>query len=288
MDSKQIGKLIYDLDLGKFNNKTKLFESNNKDNWWRDEESFNTIKYHPLNSNTNNLLYKEYEQEYLYEGLICSADPNKTKDILNRNAMGFIHDIRIVYNPLQIDMKTPVIDFFIYKEDYYDLEYGKLAYNELLTLINNLGYFVSGKKELSTIINIVIMPKFLYEVTDEIYKEDGILYHITPLQNKKKILQKGLIPKYKNYRLDNYPDRIYFYRSNQKNKLDLLCKNLSCDTCIKEWLILKINLKDKRSYKENDKSTMYRFFEDPKSQYGVFTYENIDLQCIEFYKEVKL
>ena len=54
-------------------------------------------------------------------------------------------------------------------------------------------------------------------------------------------------------------------KSNQKNKLDLLCKNLSCDTCIKDWLILKINLKDKRSYKENDKSTMYRFFEDPKS-----------------------
>ena len=122
MDSKQIGKLIYNLDLGKFNNKTKLFESNNKDNWWRGEESFNTIKYHPLNSNTNNLLYKEYEQEYLYEGLICSADPNKTKDILNRNAMGFIHDIRIIYNPLQIDMKTHVIDFYIYKEDYNDYE----------------------------------------------------------------------------------------------------------------------------------------------------------------------
>lgn len=69
MSSKQIGKLIYNLDLGKFNYKTKLFESNNKDNWWRNEESFNTIKYHPLNSNTNNLLYKEYEQEYLYQNL---------------------------------------------------------------------------------------------------------------------------------------------------------------------------------------------------------------------------
>lgn len=34
MNSKQIGKLIYNLDLGKFNYKTKLFESNNKDNWW--------------------------------------------------------------------------------------------------------------------------------------------------------------------------------------------------------------------------------------------------------------
>lgn len=115
MASKQIGKLIFNLDLGKYNNKTKLFESNNKDNWWRKEESFNMIKYHPLYSNTNNLLYKEYEQEYLYERLIYSADPNKTKDILNRNANGFIHDIRIVYNPLQLDMKTPVIDFFIYR-----------------------------------------------------------------------------------------------------------------------------------------------------------------------------
>jgi len=78
-------------------------------------------------------------------------------------------------------MKTPVIDFFIYKEDYYDLEYGKIAYDELLTLINNLGYFVSGKTELSDIINVVIMPKFLYEVTYEIYKGDDFLFHITPL-----------------------------------------------------------------------------------------------------------
>ena len=82
MDSKQIGKLIYDLDLGKFNNKTKLFESNNKDNWWRDEESFNIIKYHPLNSNTNNLLYKEYEQEYLYQNI---TNNEITSEIYNNN-----------------------------------------------------------------------------------------------------------------------------------------------------------------------------------------------------------
>ena len=82
MDSKQIGKLIFNLDLGKFNNKTKLFESNNKDNWWRDEESFNTIKYHPLNSNTNNLLYKEYEQEYLYQNI---KNNEITSEIYNNN-----------------------------------------------------------------------------------------------------------------------------------------------------------------------------------------------------------
>lgn len=169
MDSKQIGKLIYDLDLGKFNNKTKLFESNNKDNWQRDEESFNTIKYHPLNSNTNNLLYKEYEQEYLYQ------------NITNK------------------------------------------------------------------------------EITSEIYN------------NKEHFINNRLL-----------------FRENNKIILFKNVNNIQFDFTIKEWLILKINLKDRRSYKENDKSTMYRFFEDPKSQYGVFTYENIDPQCIEFYKEVKL
>lgn len=181
MDSKQIGKLIYDLDLGKFNNKTKLFESNNKDNWWRDEESFNTIKYHPLNSNTNNLLYKEYEQEYLYQNIT-----------------------------------------------------------------NN-------------------------EITSEIYNNNYILYYVTPLFNKEHFINNGLL-----------------FRENNKIILFKNVNNIQFDFTIKEWLILKINLKDKRSYKENDKSTMYRFFEDPKSWYGVFTYENIDPQCIEFYKEVKL
>lgn len=181
MNSKQIGKLIYNLDLGKYNNKTKVFESNNKDNWWRSEESYN--KYHPLNSNTNNLLYKEYEQEYLYQNLE-----------------------------------------------------------------NNIN-----------------------EITEEIYKSDGILFYITSLQNKIKFINTGLLE-----RIDN---KIFLYKS---------INHIKFDTCIKDWLILKVNIKDRKSYKENDKSTMYRFFEDSKSQYGIFTYENIDPQCISIYKEIRL
>ena len=93
--------------------------------------------------------------------------------------------------------------------------------------------------------------KYTYEVYEEPYKQ--------------KIEKYGLIPKHANYRLDNYPDRIYFYTKLQVNKLDLLCKDLSSNTGISDWLILKIDLKDRRSYIENDKSTMYRFFEDPKA-----------------------
>ena len=289
MKDIELGAKVYKQQLGIYNQKTQLFESNN--NWWRGEESYNTIKYCPFYSNTNRTYLKHCEQLYLYEGLIKSAEPEQVVKILKKNAEGFIHDIRIVQNPLQIDMKTPVLDFFIHKDDYYDLEYGKIAYEELGQLINNLGYFKSRKKETDLCIYIVIMPKFLYEVTSSVYESngnDGILYHITPAKYKQKIEKYGLIPKHANYRLDNYPDRIYFYTKLQVNKLDLLCKDLSSNTGISDWLILKIDLKDRRSYIENDKSTMYRFFEDPKAQNAVFTYENIDPQCISIYKELKV
>lgn len=289
MKDIELGSKVYEQQLGIYNQKTQLFESNN--NWWRGGESFNTIKYCPFYSNTNRTYLKHCEQLYLYEGLIKSAEPEQVVKILKKNAEGFIHDIRIVHNPLQIDMKTPVLDFFIHKDDYYDLEYGKIAYEELGRLINNLGYFISEKKETDLCVYIVIMPKFLYEVTSSVYESngnDGILYHITPAKYKHKIEKYGLIPKHANYRLDNYPDRIYFYTKLQVNKLDLLCKDLSSNTGISDWLILKIDLKDRRSYIENDKSTMYRFFEDPKAQNAVFTYENIDPQCISIYKELKV
>lgn len=289
MEDIELGAKVYEQQLGIYNQKTQLFESNN--NWWRGEESYNTIKYCPFYSNTNRTYLKHCEQLYLYEGLIKSAEPEQVVKILKKNAEGFIHDIRIVQNPLQIDMKNPVLDFFIHKDDYYDIEYGKIAYEELGRLINNLGYFISGKKEIDLCVYIVIMPKFLYEVTSSVYESngnDGILYHITPAKYKQKIEKYGLIPKHANYRLDNYPDRIYFYTKLQVNKLDLLCKDLSSNTGISDWLILKIDLKDRRSYIENDKSTMYRFFEDPKAQNAVFTYENIDPQCISIYKELKV
>ena len=288
--NKELGQKIYNLDLGKFNWETKLFESNTKKNWWRGELDYNHIKYHLFNTLDNYSYLKLCEQSYLYEGLVLSVEPNKCKNILKTNAEGFIHDIRIFYNPLNKN-KTPIIDFYINKEDYFNLDYGKTAYEELEKLINNLGYFISGKKETGDIINIVIQAKFIIDITDMVYdsnNNDGILFHITPLKNYKKIKEKGLIPKHNNYRLDNYPDRIYFYLKYQEKSLNDLCKDLSRDTMIKDWVILKIDLKTRGSYIENDKSTMYRFFDDPKSQGGVFTYENIDPLCISEYKIISL
>ena len=283
MSDKKLGEKIYKLDLGKFNWETKLFESNTKKNWWRGELDYNHIKYHLFYTLDNYSYLKLCEQSYLYEGLVLSAEPNKCKNILKNYTGGFIHDIKIFYNPLNKN-KTPIIDFYINKEDYLNIDYGKTTYEKLEKLINNLGYFISGKKETGDIINIVIQAKFIIDITDIVYNSnnDGILFHITPLKNYKKIIENGLI------RLDDYPDRIYFYLKYQEKSLDDLCKDLSRNTMIKDWVILKIDLKTKGSYIENDKSTMYRFFDDPKSQSGVFTYENIDPLCLSEYKTISL
>lgn len=48
-----------------------------------------------------------------------------------------------------------------------------------------------------------------------------------------------------------------------------------------------IDLKTRGSYIEGNKATMYRFFDDPKGQNSVFTYENIDSICISLDKEIK-
>ena len=57
---------------------------------------------------------------------------------------------------------------------------------------------------------------------------------------------------------------------------------------ITKAIILKIDLKDRKSYIENYEATMYRFFDDPKGQNSVFTYENIDPACINVDKIINL
>ena len=45
---------------------------------------------------------------------------------------------------------------------------------------------------------------------------------------------------------------------------------------ITKAIILKIDLKDRKSYIENYEATMHRGFDDTKGQNIVFTYENIN------------
>ena len=163
-------------------------------------------------------------------------------------------------------------------------------------------------------------PKFIVEVTDRIYNNtDGILYHLTMKRNLPKIQKYGFIPRNSGRFGDNYPDRVYLFTffppDNFKGHVKNFAKVAKDDYRKKlesaraaseagkiprekydylvahrydyrDWVIIHVNLKDKRSYIEGDDTTRYRFFDDPKCP-GVFTYENIDPLCLTIGQEVK-
>lgn len=283
MDSydRLIGKTLFEMKFNYYDNALREYS---KDNIWF--QSYNQLKY-GIEDTCQYSYLKKCEQNYLYEGLLHTMDPNKALSKLKKYFDGFIHHAGIDYNPLQKD-KTPLLYFYIYCDDYDD-EYNKDALINLESIIYNLGYFIAAKKRQNGNYVFMLHPKFIYELTDYVYKEcDGILYHITDYKTYQKIQKNGLIPRSKQFNGDNYPDRVYFYLKYNYNKLESYAKDLFKNKQnINNAVILKIDLKTRGSYIEGNKATMYRFFDDPKGWNSVFTYENIDPKCISLDREIK-
>ena len=155
-----------------------------------------------------------------------------------------------------------------------------------------------------------VHPKFIIEVTPSVYNQlNGILYHITTKNNLKRIEENGLIPRNGNFYADEYPDRVYFFTNLPPDKFERRCEEfaktrkekkreiltkavedynsekisksklnsiLNTRYDYRDWVVLKIDLKDEKVYKEYTRATSYKFFDDPKTPAGIFTYENID------------
>ena len=116
------------------------------------------------------------------------------------------------------------------------------------------------------------------EVTDFIYGDavNGLLYCIIPMDDIGSFETNGLIPRQNSDRIVLYFDMESIARYIVEHRYDY-----------RSFTILKIDLKEKRFFEENDITTHYKFFDDPKSE-GVFTYENIDPMCISVYKTIEM
>ena len=272
--------------------------------------------------------FKLAEQKYLYEGLVTTYPVEVFKSQLREfEDAGYIQIIGVT-NPLDLmsqKKKTPVftiiIDKYVYDNKDNDMEI-EMYHNSLMKTIQICGYFIAQQKVVKwktesdevpyDVIMFEIHPKYIIEVTPTIYDEkrcNGIVYHITTKNNLKKIEEKGLIPRNKQFFYDDYPDRVYLFPSLPpdnfeqrciefartrkakkreiliqavadykagkitKQKLDYLLKNRYD---YREWVVLKIDLKDRKVYRDDTVATSYRFFDDPKAPSGIFTYENID------------
>ena len=306
-----------------YNHKHKMFLINEGLTHKRLADFFE-VKYKPEIYGHNIGDWKLLEWEKLYEGLIKSADINTAyTKLLYYEDCGLIFGLKVDYKFIQSN-KTPTISFFMEKHiyDLYSTNSDvKITYDDMCRLITNLGYFIAYTKEVNmnndmgnqeTCIYYSLHPKYIIELTTQIYAGDGIIYHLTTKSAYKKIQQTCLIPRNSGAYIDDYPDRIYFFRKKPLDNFLITIKNFiqsKRDATIKDlektidlynsgkipletlkykfkhrydycdWVILEVDIKKKNSYKKNDITTQYKFFDDPKSP-GIFTYENIDPRCI--------
>ena len=116
------------------------------------------------------------------------------------------------------------------------------------------------------------------EVTDFIYGDavNGVLYCIIPTDDIGSFETNGLIPRQSSDRIVLYFDMETVARYIVEHRYDY-----------RSFTILKIDLKEKRFFEEDDITTHYKFFDDPKLE-CIFTYENIDSMCISVYKTIEM
>ena len=242
--------------------------------------------------------------------LIKQKDYNKINKIPSYN------------NPLTIAMinnvviegliKTYPIDKTIqYIRDYFDLEewdvykhksengYDRIAFNayiygDNLDIISNAmdycGYFLAyPKKDIieqhyGENITLIFEPKFQYDVSKELRKNEKYLIHVTPTYNIEKIKRFGLSPKSKN-KLFNFPHRVYFFIGSfdKKQLLNMIKQLCYANNNIHdngEYSILTIDLKQ---IDEN-----VPFYSDQNLKNAVFTSNNIHPNCIINIENIKL
>lgn len=177
--------------------------------------------------------------EYLYETLAKSYNLNK-----------FVHELCKLFS-------------IQHEQSFSDYSIGVLIGNgfdknnkQFISLCNLYNVYISEEKkpypnlDLTWVVFDQTKPK---DVTDEIYKENKFLYHITNSKVVDKILKYGLQPK-SHSKKSYHPERIYLFTSYTPiNVLKNMMQQLNGDT------LLKIDIqKFKREYKQK-----LNFYIDP-------------------------
>lgn len=289
---KNPGKFIYECQDVVFENfdssKKEFIKSNLR------HDSYTDLKYFRKFSDMTQF-YKLSEWDYLYEGLVRSADiTTVVKRLRQYEELYLIDSVRS--EGFTLGNKTQYVSFFMPIEFYNNDDKNQLYYYEvenakrnLFRDISNLGYFIAVTKQVkgndgNEYMYIAIHPKFIIEVTDKIYsnKINGVLYHITPTKNLAKMNKNGLIPRNSNT-YETYPDRIYFYlHINDKYAEKYISEHFKK---FKEDKLKKLN-KAVRDFKNGViTEKKFRYIVEHRYDYRSFTILKIDLKEKRFFEK---
>lgn len=182
-----------------------------------------------------------------------------------------------------IDSKRAGVKVALTKENFQKLN-SILKKGELLGWfpsaysINNYQYYKFDIDNIKTLIKesvkfIIILFERNY---DENVQDTRFLYHATPIERWEKIKKIGLAPRSQSKK-GFHPDRVYFalnLESAEQISEMLFDTEKNKENLSGEYVIIKIN--QKNLPKE------VKFYKDPNFQTGVYTYNNISPQYIEF------
>jgi hypothetical protein len=174
------------------------------------------------------------------EGLIVSHDINKIKPILENKLkiLGLSACVTLNYNDMYGNNFIFEVEF-----ENYELLNDINIYDNLMTFINNLGYFTSSYAYIDKYDIYHAKPydydKFIIKINKNDFKYIQLifeskfdtkyynnvkiptnLYHVSPSFLEYKILNNGLIPRHYNKKA-NHPDRIYI-TSNYNQCINLI------------------------------------------------------------------
>jgi len=235
-----------------------------------------------------NILLEVYKEEYelnLKEGLIKTTPIGETIYILKKQFPNWIFQ----YEKGDKDFTIEILKL----KNGIQSEY----FEELLPLLNNLGWFISYVEIYGD--NIEVKDKYNEKTVKNAFQNKKIhsiyleceakfdqkvnkipefLYHVAPLRSWEKIQKIGLVPKSRSKKA-YHPERVYLGK-DEKNTSNLASKFYQSEGT-KEWVLLKIDT-------NMVPGDYLRLYYDPNFKYGYYTLNNIPPQAIEKVKEINI
>jgi len=227
---------------------------------------------------------QEREEKYLYEGLLYSYPIDITVRQLNERLMStndiffkqYNNENRYYLSIKDGEINPKQVNWAILSSDSYGWFPSKYEVGGMLKKYTDVENLCTELNKNKTII-ITFDAKYDIQLFIDDFIDDYV-YHISPRNNKEKIMKIGLAPKSSN-KTANYLSRIYL--TYKLSDVDKLLSDIRFHPDSKEFVIFKIKVKELLKHR------IVRFFEDPAYKgFGFYTYENIPSKYIEIEKEI--
>lgn len=224
------------------------------------------------------------EELYLYhEGLMVTHNIHKSIDILKRWTVWY-KDTNIEFVDDDNKIIAKIADITL-KE-----------FEQLLKIINNLGYYISqytehpreyyNKYSYNRVVNLIKNNIFFELIIEAKYDKQlnnndipDKAYHVTDSKNEEKILKLGLVPKNREKK-SKHPERVYFTYNIEW--AEMLSKDPQFQI-EQEATIFEINFKELLLIRS------IRLFNDANlSEVGFYTYENIPPKYLKIVRRIKI